>query len=253
MTIHSPTERLDAPQPPQVPPRELHHRPAWTPGRVIALVVSLLALLGGIGFIAAGAAVLKLDRDHRIGDYLTSDEIYLGASGYAVTANELDLDDLPSDVSLGRARLRVTGEDPGAEVFVGLAEEDDAAAYLAGVEHSTLTELSDPATEYTEHKGGAPSGGPLSVDIWVEQASGTGTQTIDWPLEEGRWAVVVMNADGSAGIDVDADVGVTAPWVRALAIGLLVAGGLAVLAGGAVAGAIGRRVNRYLSLRRSAR
>ena len=41
-------------------------------------------------------------------------------------------------------------------------------------------------------------------------ASGPGTQTVRWEPESGSWAVVVMNADGSPGVDVDVQLGARA-------------------------------------------
>ncbi len=102
------------------------------------------------------------------------------------------------------------------------------------MERATLDEISDPATRYVDHSGGAPVSPPADLDIWVAQSSGTGSQVVDWSVEPGRWAVVVMNEDGTAGIDVDADVGLTVPWLREIAATLIVVGGLGILIGGAL-------------------
>lgn len=239
-------------QAPPVPPPVTHRRPSWSAGRVVALVLSVLTLLGGVGFLAAGVAVLAFDSDKRDGDFLTTDETSLGTSGYAVDADGIDIDGLPSDSLFGRARLRVTGSESGADVFVGVARADDVADYLAGVEHATVDEIADPGTRYTDHPGGAPASAPDDVDIWVAQASGTGTQEVVWQVEEGRWAIVVMNADAAPGVDVDADVGVTAPWLRRIAAGFLAVGSVAVLTGAACVFAIVRRTRRaHLTTRRT--
>jgi hypothetical protein len=81
--------------------------------------------------------------------------------------------------------------------------------------------------------GRAPELAPAQQGFWTVQSSGTGTRTLVWPVEEGSWTVVVMNADGSRGVDVRADVGAKAPALEWISLGLL-AGGL-VLLGGAVA------------------
>ncbi len=101
------------------------------------------------------------------------------------------------------------------------------------VEHSTVTDIDDPGTTYEQHAGGAPAVDPADSDIWVAQATGTGTQSIDWSLDDqpGRWTVVVMNADGSAGVDVDADVAATVPVLGEVTTGLIVVGALFVLVG----------------------
>jgi hypothetical protein len=234
------------------PPPMTHHQPGLAAGRVLALVVSILTMLGGLGFVALGVAILAVDSDQRDGDFLTSDETSLATSGYAVTAYGIDIDELPSDSLFGRARLRVTGADPGAEVFVGVARADDLAAYLSGVEHATVSEIGGTGTRYNDHPGGAPASSPDDLDIWVAQASGPRTQEVTWQVEEGRWAVVVMNADATAGVDVRADVGATAPWLRRIAAGLLVVGSLAVLTGAVVVFATVRRARRaHLTNRRA--
>jgi hypothetical protein len=106
--------------------------------------------------------------------------------------------------------LRATGS-AGSAVFIGVAPADRVAAYLDGVGHATLTELADPATAYATHPGGPPATKPADQNFWVAQASGTGAQAVEWPLAEGTWTVVVMNADGSPGVGADIDVGITAP------------------------------------------
>jgi hypothetical protein len=93
-------------------------------------------------------------------------------------------------------------------------------------------------------QGGAPSAPPGDQDIWVEQASGTGTQVLDWRPRDGDWTVVVMRADGSAGIDVDMRVGATAPALSWLAGGLLAAGIVLGLVGALVVALAVRRAQQ---------
>ena len=52
-----------------------------------------------------------------------------------------------------------------------------------------------------------------------------------WTAAEGRWTVVVMNADGSRPVAAELTAGVTAPVMRGLWIGLGVGGAVALLAG----------------------
>jgi hypothetical protein len=73
---------------------------------------------------------------------------------------------------------------------------------------------------------------PASQDFWGAQASGSGTQTISWPVEEGEWSVVAMNADGSRNVSVDARLGARVPSLHWFAIAFLAGGGLVLLIGG---------------------
>ena len=52
---------------------------------------------------------------------------------------------------------------------------------------------------------------------WVAQAEGAGTQTLRWTVRGGDWMVVVMNPDGSPGVTVRVDVGVSSPALPWLA------------------------------------
>jgi hypothetical protein len=67
----------------------------------------------------------------------------------------------------------------------------------------------------------------------VASVSGSGEQTLDWTIETGEWALVIMNADGSPGVSADVRLGVLAPSAL-FPIGLasLVVGLVAAIGGG---------------------
>ncbi len=48
---------------------------------------------------------------------------------------------------------------------------------------------------------------PPTRNIWAASQQGSGTQTMNWEIEDGDWSVVVMNADGSLGVDADISAG----------------------------------------------
>ena len=66
---------------------------------------------------------------------------------------------------------------------------------------------------------------PASKRIWAASAHGTGMQTVTWDVKHGDWSVVVMNADGSRGVDTGVSAGADFPILSALAWGS-VGGGL---------------------------
>ena len=129
-------------------------------------------------------------------------------------------------------RLRVTS---GAEspVFVGIGPEVDVDAYLAGVAHDEVTDLDGNDVVLSRRAGSAAAEAPTDQDLWVATATGSGTQQLDWEATDGRWAVVLMNADGSPGVQADVDVGVQVDGALPLAVALgavgLVLTALAVL------------------------
>jgi hypothetical protein len=140
--------------------------------------------------------------------------------------------------------VKIEASASDGEVFVGIADSGDAAAYLSGVEHSVVVEPvgqeGDLAYEFND--GGAPATLPEESDIWTVSAAGPGTQDVTFTPEEGDWAVVVMNVDGSASVEPSLKVGATLPLIDNVAYGLL-GGGLVLLVGGGV--------GLWLALRRS--
>jgi hypothetical protein len=105
--------------------------------------------------------------------------------------------------------------------------------YLAGVAHANLLDITGLGAHpvYRVVPGGAPSVPPGDAPIWVASASGTGQQSLTWKLRTGDWSVVVMNADGSRAVDVDAAAGAQLPALGWLVGGLLTGAVIAALLG----------------------
>jgi hypothetical protein len=193
-------------------------RHPWTAGRVIALVVGSVLLLASLSLATVGAGLAVADNVLRDDDgYLMTGSQSVATDTYAISSTSLDVhtdvpgSELSSDL-LGRARIDVSRA--GDPVFVGVAPTLAAAAYLRGVEHATLTEGGE-TPRYRITGSAAPAAPPTEVDFWTDQSTGSGVQSVTWPLEEGSWTVVVMNADGSAGVSADVAAGATAPFLSA--------------------------------------
>src|SRR4051794_1257883 len=220
------------PAPVQAPPSR------WGAGRVIALVVGVILLLPGLGLLVGGGALLWADNSHRTSDgYLTSDEQTFESSGFAVTSDRGDLstgaDWVPGSSALGNARFQVTGTDPDTDVFIGIARADDVSGYLGTVRRTVVDDLGTTfgTTGISLVDGGPPAGPPGDETFWTAQASGSGTQQLTWRPASGNWVLVVMNADGSAGVRVTGTVGATVPSLVGLAWGLLIVGALITAVG----------------------
>ena len=169
----------------------------------------------------------------------------MSSDGYAVTAEGIDLADLDDGGSwlveqgLGRVRIRATSRTDA--IFVGIAREAQVDRYLSGVAHDELRDVRAGANRYRSRDGGAPAVAPADAGIWEASATGDGTQTVEWDARDGRWAVVVMNADGARAVAADVRVGAklgVLPWIGG---GLLLAGLLAVAIGAGMIVAAVRR------------
>ncbi|QMV24536.1 hypothetical protein GQS52_25280 [Streptomyces sp. SCUT-3] len=210
-------------------------RPAWTGGRVSAAVVGALLAVAAVGFLAGGGVLLWADRTQREDGYLTTEPRYYETGGYALVADAVRLDSGPGALGarmLGDVRVRATGIDPQEAVFVGIGRDEQVHGYLAGVRRSILGQDPENSPYASPRPGGAPTVRPADAGVWTEQSRGRGTRTLVWPARDGHWWIVAMNADGSPGVGVEADVGATVPALPWIAAGLL-AGGTVLLAVGA--------------------
>jgi hypothetical protein len=208
--------------------------PAGRSGGQIAAIVggSIAGILAVLALVAGGLLVYANTTKDGDGYFKTGSDPY-STRTYAITTEDLQLDDdVPGVVEnlYGKVRLRATSHN-GKPVFVGIANSDDASRYLAGSSHATLTDVNyDPfRPRYRTTGGEQRPAAPAGQDIWVASAHGSGTQTLTWDVKQGHWSVVVMNADGSAGVDAGVSAGATLDFLTAAAWGTL-GGGLLLTA-----------------------
>ena len=195
-------------------------------GKVVLAVVGGFLALVGLAVLVGGGALLYawgVERDE--GGFFTSPSVTLESDGHAVVSEEIDLGSRPGDVlptgRFGTVRLEAAADDAA---FIGIGPETDVADYLDGVAHNEVTRIDTGGVTYRSISGDAPPAPPGDADFWGASAEGSGDLTVDWEVERGRWAVVAMNADGSAGVSVDVSAGVTTAWLIPVAIGLMVGG-----------------------------
>lgn len=201
-----------------VQPGSPHER--WTPGRVVSLVLGCVLAAIAASLVVPAAALVVADQTARDDDgFLMTPERTFSSQTYAITSEDVEMHvdappDLTPDALLGDTKL--TAEAAGGEVFLGLGPAADVEAYLQQVEHDTLIEIREGHPLMRTSAGGAPASTPETEDFWVAQAAGPGRQVITWEPTEGDWAVLVMNADGTRGLDVDLSAGAEVPaltWV----------------------------------------
>jgi hypothetical protein len=193
--------------------------------RTASVVVGVLVGLFSLGLLGLGGVLLWADSKKDDQGYISThtERFHTGTS--AIATENLDVgsdgpDWLTSHDHYGNVRLEV---DPRTDkaVFVGIARTKDVSAYLRGTTHATVTDIDvDPfnATYRTE-PGSAKPARPADQRIWAASAHGTGMQTLTWDVKHGDWSVVVMNADGSRGVDTGVSAGADFPILAALAWG----------------------------------
>jgi len=177
----------------------------------------LLALIGLIVAVLGGAAAFWLigpDNTVRTG------EQPLSSKGLAIASTPEMLD---RNGPVLHVDVRST---KGTPVFVGVGRDFDVESYLKGTAHSRLVQLEYPIALTTQDvKGTAgPLTAPGTLDWWVAKADGAGSQSIAWPIEDGPYEVVVMNADGKTAPDTRVDLGLEIKGAFSTALGIFAAG-----------------------------
>jgi hypothetical protein len=192
-------------------------------GRITALIVGGLLGLVSLGVLVGGGAALWANGQKDDDGYLSTRTENFHTRAAALRTENLDVD-LGGTASVldtdayGKVRLRVTPR-TDKDVFVGIARTRDVTHYLRNTAHTRITDLdyhpfhADYATTGGTHRATAPT----TQRIWSAQAHGHGTRTLTWDVTDGDWSVVVMNADGSPGVNADVRAGANVPFLDELA------------------------------------
>jgi len=197
-----------------------------TSGAAIATVGSVIALSGG-GLLAVAGD------DGTIG----SGNHDVSTPTAALVSDTADLDgvrDLESVVGYPKLGVTATATDGGAPKFVGIGPAADVDRYLAGVEIDRVPDFDVAPFELEKHRrdgAGTPTA-PTAQTFWVAQDAGTRAD-VDWKVRDGDYKVVVMNADGSRGVEAVGHMDVGAPYLSSIGLSALLAG-LMLIAGGGV-------------------
>lgn len=204
-------------------------------GSVVALVVGLLLLLPAAAGTGLGAGALTLESQRDADGYLTTPATRLSTPTAALVLGDAELELGPDAVQwlarrdLGAVRVSATG-DGGAPVFVGIAPAADVSRWLDGTAHDVVTSAAGAGGATYERSPGAATAVPPARGVaWSASAAGTGAQQLRWPLQSGRWDLVVASPDGSPGVGAAVDLGVRAPRLVSSGV-VLLASGLLLLA-----------------------
>jgi hypothetical protein len=214
--------------------------PRRSGARIASIVTGSLAALVAIAFLAAGGAGLWGDAQKDDNGYLATDSEQFSTSTYALVSDDLDVDLdgagwIMDRDDFGNVRLEVT-PDADTPVFVGIAPTSDVADYLRQTAHSSVTDVSYSPfhASYADHDGQRRPAPPADERFWTASAHGTGPQTVSWDVEDGRWSIVVMNADGARGVDAGISAAAKVPFLAAVAWGSIAAGLVLLVAAAAL-------------------
>ncbi|MFD9739378.1 hypothetical protein [Umezawaea sp. NPDC059074] len=208
--------------------------------RTLVGVVALVLLVCGSVLAAAGAVGVWVDGTRRDADgFLTTGARSFHSNGYALSFGAVDMRWTEVAVPVGQDWLGVVELRGDQDVFVGIGAADDVAEYLAEVEYDEVR-VREAAIGYRHHPGGPAPSVPAARPIWV--AYGTGS--LAWQAEEGEWAAVLLNPDGSRVVDSKVSARATVPALGPVSATALLGGVVVLAVGGVVllsAGVRGRK------------
>jgi hypothetical protein len=205
--------------------------------RIALTITGAIASLLAVALVAGGALALWGDSRKGGDGYLKTDTERFHSSTRALATDNLDVDLgdadwLAQSDDLGKIKVTAESRD-GKPLFVGIARTSDVEDYLAGVPYTTVddVEVSPFEADYTRHAGNRHPVSPEHAGIWQESSQGTGRQAIDWEIDDGDWSIVVMNADGSLGVDADVSAGANVPVLDELGWSAIGSGAFALVIG----------------------
>ena len=186
-------------------------------GGSIAAVVALVLI--GTAALSFWASDYKTDAD---GFHTTATHTYSTPTRALTTENIAVGTDVPNWLENHLGTIRIDPQGTGA--FVGVARTHDVDAYLDQVAHDQITDLDyDPFSIDTARRAGEGRPAmPAAQTFWA--ATSTDGRKLEWKAREGEWTVVVMNADATPGVSVDAKAGAKLPLLDELGWGLAIPG-----------------------------
>ena len=213
--------------------------------RGVRIAAAIVAALIALPLLLGGAVLLWAQQTRRDAEgFYRTDEHPVTSAGRAVSVSDADVDagpPLASDAALDRqlTLLLTARARSGEPIFIGVGPRDEVARWLGGVAHDEVTDLDGPGSSVESEfvPGDAVPAAPGAQTFWTAASAGRGEQRVSWPVRAGHWTVVVMNADGSPGLDLAARAGIRIDFLTPVALGLLVTGGVLLL-GCAVAAAL---------------
>lgn len=206
--------------------------------KILLLIFGVLVVVVGVGLAAAGGGALWAN------GALTDDEGYITTKTIRIDKDSHAIVSAPTDIEVGSwgvwdwgdlATFKIEGsnDDSSKNIFMGVAEESDLEDYFSDVNYDEVIELEiDPdRLEYRNRPGTSEPAAPTTQEFWLESVHGPETQILKWELQPGAWSLVLMNGDGSAGVDASVVLGVKIPWLFGVGVGLLLGGIVALLLG----------------------
>ena len=201
-------------------------------GRIVMIVIGALLALIGFGMLDRRDVRWSATPPQRTDGFFQTGEVRLASATYTITSDSVDLESEPGGSdwlidrgALGTVRLSI---DPGVRTRRYSLGSVPVPTSRRTSKMSVTTVIRDSSCPRPGHLppvdgGGTPAAAPRSVLLGGPSNHRPGRRA-DMGGGEGDWTVVVMNADATRGVDLDARLGIKVDWLLPAVIGLMVAG-----------------------------
>jgi hypothetical protein len=198
-------------------------------GRIIGLIFAGLLALISVGIIFTGALLAWVHESRGADGFLSSGTEQLSTPTAALTSARGDIN--VGGIGwfadhLGTIRITATSTS-GKPVFIGVARRTEVDSWLGATGIDQIDDLQfEPFQATIKRTPGTVAAlrAPGKQTFWTAKSAGTATQTLNWKVTSGDWAVVVANADGSPEVAVEARFGAKLSWLGPLSLGIIIAG-----------------------------
>ena len=209
--------------------------------KIILIVLGLLGLLIGLALAAFGGAGLAFGGSSGV---VQTGYHSISTPTTGFVSNPGDIQN-SNDVGRngGSVTLQLDGRDTSKSVFLGIGPAAQVQAYFNGASYEQVTKVDfgDFRLVTTRIDGTTQPAAPGDQSFWVASSESSNQAELTWTIADGRYEVVVMNEDGSAGILTSAQIGASLPDSTGIWLTIVIVGGAAMIVGGALVFAGSRR------------
>ena len=199
--------------------------------KLAAAIIGVPMVIGSFALAVGGGVALAVPDDD---GWISTPPVRLTTDAVALVGEDIEIDlgdhfdDGHTFISWEAVPTRVEAESrTDKDVFVGIARQADARAYLEGVSTARVVSFEDdPIIRYRD--GVDSIAPPETRDIWVASSV---DGDLEWVVGEGEWAIMVLNSDGSAGVDVALTGSARIPFLTAIGVVLMAVGFVGVTFG----------------------
>jgi hypothetical protein len=215
--------------------------PQRAPSHGLVVLGSVLLVIGLVlGTIAAALVVALGPRSE-----LDSGPQQLSTPTTALVTSAASADGLEGlGAVLGSPSVRVSvAGDRTTDVFVGIGPADAVSEYLAGAAVDEATDITiDPfLLDVARRPGTSSVAPPEDQDFWVASTTAAAGGTLVWPLQQGDYRIVVMNANGASGVGTPFRLQIGLPRLFPVSVGVLLASAAVSAVGGVILAVVLRR------------